>query len=772
MNNACAICGQLHCQEHATAEFQEYDGSGRLSLAPPLDGSANEEESPSDDGEEAESSQAGGIGFNPPAIRMLSPGHLVSSPARNAEDERGPIAEASANSRQGQKCSDECCSSEDAAAVETEKKTLSCSCCGSESAPLTSDEASETEEKSPLNRLFLASALALGSEIGHFASAPQWLVILLAVVAVAVGGLSTWISGWKSLIKFRLDIMALMSAAVTGAALIGEFSEGALVLVLFTLAEALEDRSVARARKAIAALLQLAPEKATVRENESWVERPAAEVPQGALVRVRPGEKLALDGTIVSGASAFDQSPITGESAPADKGVGDAVFAGTMNMTGVVDYEVSAAYGDSALSRIVKTVEEAEKSKAPVERFVSRFAAVYTPAVFVLAVLAAVIPPLALDGLWSEWIPRALALLVISCPCALVVSTPVAILSALAAATKAGLLVKGGAFLEEGRRLKVLALDKTGTITSGKPRRTDFLALNGFEADLADQLSGSLASLSKHPISQAIAYASTHKDRFVQLTNFADLPGLGVSAEWNGKKLALGSAALMTSLGLMDEELKRNFQALENQGKSVVALAVEQKVVAVIAAADAVKEDSRRTSAELTSLGVTAVMLTGDNGAAAAAAAAAVGLDDVRSSLMPEDKLACVEELSKMGKVGMVGDGINDAPALARADIGFSMGAAGSGAAIETADVAVMDDNLAKIPAFIRLSRAVHKIFVQNIVFILMVKLVFITVALAGHASMWMAVLADIGVCLIVMANSLRLAKTNAEKNAGLQAIR
>jgi Cd2+/Zn2+-exporting ATPase len=580
----------------------------------------------------------------------------------------------------------------------------------------------------------------------------------LAIISVAVGGLSTWLAGWKSLRKFKLDILALMSVAVTGAVLIGEYSEAALVMVLFTLAETLEDRSVDRARKAIAKLLQLAPEKATIRRSDgSWMESQASEVPLGTVIRIRPGEKLALDGQVVSGNSAIDQSPITGESLPVEKAPGDKVFAGTLNVTGTLDYEVTVAYGDSALSRIVKVVEAAENSKAPVERFVERFAKYYTPSVFVLAIVAAVLPPVAFGGGWFDWIYRALALLVIACPCALVVSTPVAILSALARATKAGLLVKGGIYLEEGRHLKVLALDKTGTLTSGKPTRTDFIPLNGYDRLRADGLAASLAGLSKHPISQAIAQASSQKNNLVELTDFTDLPGQGVSASFEGRKMALGSQSLMVSLGLMTQELKKNFEDLEKAGKSVVALADGDQVAALFATADTIKAESKQAVAELRELGVETIMLTGDNALAAQAVAQEVGVDGFRSSLMPEEKLSLIEDLGKKGKVGMVGDGINDAPALARADIGFSMGAAGTDTAIETADVAIMDDNLAKIPAFIRLSRMVHSIFVQNIAFILLVKLGFMVITLMGYTYMWMAVFADIGVTLLVMANSLRL---------------
>jgi Cd2+/Zn2+-exporting ATPase len=612
-----------------------------------------------------------------------------------------------------------------------------------------------------LKRLALASGLALASEIGHFLGLPEYLTIALAAAAILIGGIPTWIAGWRSVFRLKLDIMALMSVAVTGAVLIGEFSEGALVLVLFALAEKLEERSVDRARRAIASLLTLAPEKAFVDDGQGGLsEAQAADIPAGARVRVRPGEKLALDGVVVSGASAIDQSPITGESAPVTKLPGDQVFAGTLNISGTLDYEVTVPYGDSALSRIVKTVEAAEGAKAPVERFVERFARVYTPAVFALAIVAAVLPPLAFGGDWRSWIYRALALLVISCPCALVVSTPVAVLSALASATRRGLLVKGGVYLEEGRRLKVVALDKTGTLTSGKPSRTSLAPLGGYDPKEADRLSASLASLSNHPVSQAVAKASAFKGgELAARAAVTDRPGLGVAAGLGGRRLALGSRQLMRELGLLDDSLAAGIDRLEAAGETVVVFADEGRAAAVIAVADTVTEESQKAVAELRALGVKTVMLTGDNEAAAAAVAAKVGLDGYRASLMPEDKLAVIEELGREGKVGMAGDGINDAPALARADIGFSMGAAGAGAAIETADVAIMDDNLAKIPLFIRLSRAVHRILTHNIVFILLVKLTFIVVTLMGRTDMWMAVLADIGVTLIVVANSLRLSR-------------
>ncbi|MDR2302893.1 MAG: cadmium-translocating P-type ATPase [Deltaproteobacteria bacterium] len=787
MEHPCSICGQLACQEHSHQDHAHND-SQVFNFSQPAgqESLGFDEESPSDDGEdpalplpgEALEGQAGltdNAFATPPlyTFELNPPTQTCADPAGHEEAAHDHAAHDHAGHDHGchdAACHDEACHVEaghvEAGQVQTAGRVACCDNC--DTAPLLThtvagaeeetDQEAEAKAKAMLNRLIIASILALCSEVTHFVGLSDWISVPLAAIAVAVGGISTWLAGWKSLRKFKLDILALMSVAVTGAVLIGQFSEAALVLVLFSLAETLEDRSVDRARKAIAKLLQLAPEKATIQKSDgSWVESKASDVPLGTVIRIRPGEKLALDGQVKSGNSAIDQSPITGESVPVEKAPGDKVFAGTLNVTGTLDYEVTVAYGDSALSRIVKVVEAAENSKAPVERFVEKFAKYYTPSVFVLAIISAVLPPLAFGGAWFEWLYRALALLVIACPCALVVSIPVAVLSALARATKAGLLVKGGIYLEEGRHLKVVAMDKTGTLTSGKPTRTDFIPLNGYDAVKADRLAASLASLSKHPISQALARASAEKNNLVEVTDFTDLPGKGVSAKFEGREIALGSQSLIDSLGLMTQGLKKNFEDLERAGKSVVALSDGGLVAALFATADTVKPESKEAVAELRELGVETIMLTGDNALAAQAVANEVGVDGFRNSLMPEDKLALIEDLGKKGKVGMVGDGINDAPALARADIGFSMGAAGTDTAIETADVAIMDDNLAKIPAFIRLSRMVHSIFVQNIVFILLVKLAFIVVTLMGHTYMWMAVFADIGVTLMVMANSLRL---------------
>ena len=589
----------------------------------------------------------------------------------------------------------------------------------------------------------------------------HWTMLALALVSILSGGLPTYKKGWIALRHRNLNINALMSIAVTGAMLIGHWPEAAMVMFLFTLAEAIEAKSLHRARNAIRGLLELAPETATVRQdNGSWIAMPVASVPQGATVRVRPGERIALDGVVTRGSSTVNQAPITGESLPVDKGEGDNVFAGTINAAGSFEYRVTAEASHSTLARIVNAVESAQGSRAPTQRFVDQFARIYTPAVFAIALLVTIVPPLVFDGAWMDWIYKALVLLVIACPCALVISTPVTIVSGLATAARKGILVKGGVYLEEGRKLATLALDKTGTITRGKPAQTDFVVLSG-DANQAHILAGSLAARSDHPVSLAIAHAATEMGWVLrEVADFAAIPGRGVRGGIGGHAYQLGNHRLIEELGLCSPEIERTLEALERQGKTAALLADQTGVLAIFAVADTLRETSRQAIADLHSLGVKTLMLTGDNAHTAEAIAHAVGIDEARGNLLPEDKLRTIESLlihRERGKVGMVGDGINDAPALARADIGFAMGAAGTDTAIETADVALMDDDLRKIPTFVRLSRTTSHVLIQNIVVALGIKAVFLLLTMSGQATMWMAVFADMGASLMVVANGLRL---------------
>ncbi|MBD9441571.1 heavy metal translocating P-type ATPase [Pseudomonas sp. PDM04] len=617
-------------------------------------------------------------------------------------------------------------------------------------------------EKKPWWPLALSGVTALAAEVVHFTSAaPDGVVAIIALISIFSGGLGTYKKGWIALKNLNLNINALMSIAVTGAILIGQWPEAAMVMFLFTVAELIEAKSLDRARNAISGLMQMTPEQATVLQADGrWLEQDVKVIELGARVRVRPGERIALDGEVVSGRSTIDQAPITGESLPVEKTVGDKVFAGTINQAGALEYAVTAAANNSTLARIIHAVEQAQGARAPTQRFVDQFSKIYTPAVFILALAVAVIPPLFIAGAaWFDWIYRALVLLVVACPCALVISTPVTIVSGLAAAARKGILVKGGVYLEGGYKLDYLALDKTGTITHGKPVQTDYLALDPTAEARAPAIAAALAGRSDHPVSLAIAQAAVDKGlALLPVDNFAALAGRGVRGEIDGQVYHLGNHRLVEELKLCSPALEEKLFALEKQGKSVVLLLDASGPLALFAVADTVKDSSREAIRQLHELGIKTLMLTGDNVHTAQAIAAQVGIDEAKGDLLPTDKLQAIEALYARGhQVGMVGDGINDAPALARAQIGFAMAAAGTDTAIETADVALMDDDLRKIPAFIQLSRQTSSILKQNIALALVIKAIFLGVTFFGFATMWMAVFADMGVSLLVVFNGLRL---------------
>lgn len=618
-----------------------------------------------------------------------------------------------------------------------------------------------------------ALAVALAAELSHLLlpDTRAWHVAGMALAALAIGlsGLGIYASGLRALARGKLGIDTLMAVAVTGAFLIGQWPEAAMVMSLYALAELIEHRAADRARNAIAGLMALAPDEADVQMPDgAWERRNAKDVALGAVVRVRPGERVPLDGTVVQGQSALDQSSVTGESIPVDKGPGDPVFAATVNQGGELQLRVTAAAGQTTLDRIIQAVEQAQATRAPTQRFVERFAAIYTPTVFVLALLVALLPPLLMGWAWLDAIYKALVLLVIACPCALVISTPVTVVSGLTAAARRGILIKGGTFLENARHLRAVALDKTGTITEGKPRLVHWQAWPGeagashadaeglTSAGAVARAAASLAAQSDHPVSRAIAAGLDVPHDPVD--GFMALIGRGSQGRIGAQTLALGNHRLAHERGLCSPALEEALSAHEEQGRTVTLLMDATGVRGLFAVADTVKPGAMRAIAELLAVGVTPVMLSGDNPTTAKAVAKEAGIADARGGLLPEDKLQAIQDMQqRFGPTAMTGDGINDAPALAQADIGFAMGAVGTDIAMEAADVVIMNDELARIAETVRLSRRTHALLWQNIALALGIKAVFLVLAVFGSATMWMAVFADMGASLLVVANGLRL---------------
>ena len=624
-----------------------------------------------------------------------------------------------------------------------------------------------------LPSLVAALALALIAEILGFLGGETTLMtvleMILAAAAIGLAGLDTYKKGISALLRGRLNINALMSVAVTGAFLIGQWPEAAMVMALYAIAEWIEARSVDRARNAIQGLMALAPEEADVRQADgNWLRMPSAQVAVGAVLRVRPGERLPLDGLVVAGTSAIDQAPVTGESIPVDKTVGDPVFAGTINQTGMLEVRVTAGATDSTLARIIHSVEQAQGSRAKTQRFVDRFAAVYTPAVFVIAIAVAVVMPWAMGWSWLDAIYKALVLLVIACPCALVISTPVTVVSALAAAARRGILIKGGTYLEEARKLKVVAFDKTGTITQGKPRLVEVQLLDSREGDQRSRaIALGLAMQSDHPVSQAIAagLGASSSGESVRVTEFKAAAGRGVEGIVDGAVYVLGNRRLLEERGQNSPALSAMLKAHEEAGRTVSVLASRSDVLALFAVADTIKSNARLAVAELKALGIETAMLSGDNLGTARHIAAQAGINEVEGNLLPEDKLLAVQRLQQRhGMTAMAGDGINDAPALAQADIGIAMGGMGTDVAMEAADVVIMTDDLRRVAATVRLSRKTHAVLWQNISIALGIKAAFLLLAIFGSATMWMAVFADMGASLLVVANGLRLLKMSIER--------
>jgi Cd2+/Zn2+-exporting ATPase len=607
----------------------------------------------------------------------------------------------------------------------------------------------------------LSSGFVSAFGLAESAAGPPWAARLVYLLSVLASAWTVLPKAWIAAKRLRPDMNLLMTIAVAGAVALGEWLEAASVAFLFALSLALEAWSVGRARRAVAALMDLTPPVARLLRAGGQEELvPPGEVPVGARFLVRPGDRLPLDGRVVEGTGGIDQSPITGESVPVQKAAGDEVFAGTINGDGLLTVESTKPASDTTLARITRMVGEAQSRRAPSEQWVERFARSYTPAVMALALAVCFVPPIFFGGAWGEWVYRALVLLVIACPCALVISTPVSIVAALAAAARNGVLVKGGVYVEAPARLKAVAFDKTGTLTEGKPAVVEVVPLGGQTESGLLELAASLEARSTHPLARAVlAEAAKRGLAVLPADDFRILPGKGAEGSIGGVRHWLGSHRYLEERGQETPDVHERLDAMTQAGRTVVVVGTDSALVGFIALADRVRPTSRDVVAALRAAGIEhVVMLTGDNRGTAEAIARETGVDEVHAELLPADKVTKVEELvAKYGAVAMLGDGVNDAPALARATLGIAMGAAGSDAAIETADVALMSDDLSKLPWLVRHSRRTMSVIRQNIAFSLGVKLVFVVLTFAGFSSMWGAIAADMGASLLVVFNGLRL---------------
>lgn len=606
----------------------------------------------------------------------------------------------------------------------------------------------------------------LGLLMQWVAAGPGWFPDGLFFTAALAGGALVFPEALESIRHRRLDMNVLMTVAVAGAWLIGEHAEAASVVFLFALSELLESFSVGRARRAIQSLLKLTPDTAHRKEGDgSITDLPVSEVKPGDSILVRSGERVPLDGVVLSGESAVNQAPITGESMPVEKKEGDTVFAGTINGEGSLEVRVTKAAGETMLARIIHLVEEAQEQKAPTQRFVDRFARIYTPSVFAFALLVALVPPL-FGGAWAEWTYRALVLLVIACPCALVIATPVSIVSGLTAMARRGVLIKGGAFLEAVGKLRALVVDKTGTITGGRPRVVDIQTVGKWDADTVLARAAAIDFHSQHPIARAVVEAATQKKLTVTPAgNYQSRTARGAVGDVDGHPHFVGNHRFAHELGVCTPELEAMLARHEESARSVVVVGhvphegCAGEALGVIAIADQVRPEASAALRDLHRVGIEKiVMLSGDNQRTAETIAKLAGIDEARGDMLPEQKVEHLRGmLARYQHVGMVGDGVNDAPALAVASVGIAMGAVGSDTAIETADMALMQDDLRALADAIVLGRRTLRIIQFNVAFALLVKAVFLVLAFTGHTSLWLAILADTGATLLVIANALRL---------------
>jgi Cd2+/Zn2+-exporting ATPase len=628
----------------------------------------------------------------------------------------------------------------------------------------------EEEPKEPFLKkysvLFVSAAFIIVGYLSQTLYGAESISTMLAfLAAIVIGGFSLFKVAIKNLFSLDFDMKTLMMVAIIGAAMIGEWSEGAVVVILFAISEALERYSMDQARQSIRSLMDLAPKEALVRRNGKEVSIHVDDIQMGEIMIVKPGQKVAMDGIIVNGSSSLNQAAITGESVPVEKTVGDEVFAGTLNEEGLLEVRVTKLVADTTIAKIIHLVEEAQAERAPSQAFVDQFAKYYTPTIMIIAGLVAIIPPLLFDASWSKWIYQGLSVLVVGCPCALVISTPVSIVTAIGNAARNGVLIKGGVYLEEAGALQAIAFDKTGTLTKGTPVVTDYkIFANRDERELFSIITA-LEYRSQHPLATAILKkaeqdAISYKEIVVQ--DFTSITGKGIKGSVEGTEYCIGSPKLFEEVALFTtQDYRMEIERLQNQGKTVMMIGSNQEILAILAVADEVRDTSKQVIKKLHELGLKkTIMLTGDNEATANEIGKQVGVSDIKAELMPQDKLDYIKELRKeYQKVAMIGDGVNDAPALAAATVGIAMGGAGTDTALETADIALMGDDLTKLPFTIKLSRKTLGIIKQNIIFSIGIKLMALVLVVPGWLTLWIAIFADMGATLLVTLNSLRLLK-------------
>jgi len=617
----------------------------------------------------------------------------------------------------------------------------------------------ETSEKKDKRIILIVSSAILLSVGLIFEFILEWQMPaeILFIVIAAISGYSIAKEGFLSLIfRKKLSIDFLIMIAAVGSFFIGHGEEGAAVIFLFYVAEFLEGYATERARKSIISLMELAPEVATVKRNGEEVKIPVGEVDVNEVIVVRPGEKIPLDGEVIRGVSTVNQAPITGESVPVMKEIGDVVYAGTINNEGFLEVKVTKRSDETMLSKIVKLVEEAQRIKSPTEKFIDRFSKYYTPSVIFLALCVATIPSFVFGLSFNEWLYKALVLLVVSCPCALAISTPVAMVSGITSAARNGVLIKGSAYVEEVNKIKVFAFDKTGTLTEGRLEVTDVISLGHSEEEIL-RIAASLETMSEHPIAKAIVEKISKEALLKDVKDFRAIAGKGVMGKINGETYYVGSRRLFKELSI--EYPEEEVWKLENEGKTVIFVGNEKGVIGLVAVMDKIRDSTIPTMTELRRKGIKTVMITGDNERTAKAIAERIGIAEYRAELLPEDKVNIIEELSKeYGHVAMVGDGVNDAPALARASVGIAMGAIGSDVSLETADIALMQDDLSKIPYLIELSKKTLEIVKENVLASILIKGSFAILVFPGLVTLWLAVaVGDMGLSLAVILNAMRL---------------